>query len=476
MRLVGVDIGTSIVKAALFTGSGDLVATAARPVPLQHPAPGQVEQDPDQLLRALRDTLAELDLSTVDLVSITGQGDGCWLADESGTPVRSAISWMDARGAAPLAGWERDGVVDAIYRVAGNALFPGAQAAILRWLDEHEPASLDSASTAAYCKDLIFQRLTGMRATDPSDSSLPFGDGAGGYSQKVLDLCGLSHRAELLAPILAPVPTAVINGGGSEFGLAAGIPVTDGPFDLPACAAGGGVTEPGDGLLTIGTTLACQVLVDAVSTSGEPAGMHLATGTPGRWLRAMPAMVGTASLDWTLGLLGLTHEQLDPALAASPAGARGVTVLPYLAPSGERAPFVDPAARGQFDGLRLTTTGEDLIRALCEGLAYAARQCLEAAGLTGRLVVCGGGTRSLPWLQIFAGVLNRPLHVARSPEVGARGAVLRGLHATGHAVDTDAWTRPEREVEPEPGLVAQYEDGYRDYLRRQRNARTLWHS
>ncbi|HVX44284.1 MAG TPA: FGGY family carbohydrate kinase, partial [Mycobacteriales bacterium] len=264
MRLVGIDAGTSFVKAAVFTGDGDLIATAARPVPLDHPGPGQVEQDPAAVLRALRDILAELDLSTVDLVALTGQGDGCWLADEAGEPVRPAVSWMDARGSEALSRWESSNIVDEVYRIAGNALFPGAQAAILSWLDEHEPASLDRAATAAYCKDLIFQRLTGIRVTDPSDSSLPFGDGASGYSQKVLELCGLDHRADLLAPIAAPLPVGAVDGGGSEFGLAEGIPVTDGPFDLPACAAGGGVREPGEGLLTIGTTLACQVLVDAV--------------------------------------------------------------------------------------------------------------------------------------------------------------------------------------------------------------------
>jgi sugar (pentulose or hexulose) kinase len=188
----------------------------------------------------------------------------------------------------------------------------------------------------------------------------------------------------------------------------------------------------------------------------------------------MAAMVGTASLDWTLALLGMRHDELGDALAATTPGAGDVTALPYLAPSGERAPFVDPAVRGQFDGLALTTTREELVRALCEGLGYAARQCLEAAGLTGRLVVCGGGTRSLPWLRVFASVLGRPLEIARSPEVGARGAVMSALRATGREIDVPTWTRPEQVIDPEPADVEFYAAGYQHYLRRQAAARGLW--
>lgn len=477
-RYLGIDVGTSVAKVALFTAGGDLVATAGRGLPLAYPGPGQVEQDPETVLAALGETVAELGpaaLSTVELVAITGQGDGCWLLDGAGHPVRPAVSWMDGRGAAVLGDWERAGIAEAAYRINGNALFPGAQAPILCWLDEHEPASLDAAATAAYCKDMIFQRLTGVRATDASDASVPFGDHAGGYSAELLDLCGLAHRAGLLAPVVTPLPTGRLRHDGWA-GLADGVEVVGGPFDLPACAAGGGVREAGDGIMTVGTTLACQVLVDRVDTGGEVAGMHLATGEPGRWLRAMAAMVGTASLDWTLAMLGLAHGDIDGLLAESAPGAGGVTVLPHLAPSGERAPFVDPLARGQFSGLSLTTTRADLVRALCEGLAYAARSCLHAAGLSGRLVVCGGGTRSAPWLEVFASVLARPLELARSPEVGARGAVVSALRATGRDADLAAWTAPERIVHPDPDAARRYEDGYHRFLELQRHARQGWHS
>lgn len=481
-RYLGIDVGTSIAKLALFSENGDVVSAASRSIRLHHPIASQVEQDPNAVIEAIAQTVTEVradagvDLSALEVVAVTGQGDGCWLLDADGYPVRPAISWLDARGAEVLADWDRAGITDAIYRINGSGLFPGAQAPLLHWLQEYEPASLDAATTAAYCKDMVFQRLTGVRATDASDSSVPFGNGHGGYSERALSLCGLEHRADLLAPIVSPLPTGVISRAGArDVGLRVGAEVWNGPYDIPACAAGAGVRAFGDGLITIGTTLVCQVLTDHLDTSGEIAGLTVATATAGQWIRAMPAMVGTASLDWLLATIGMRHDEIEPVLMATVPGAGGVSVLPYFAPSGERAPFVDSAAAGQFDGVRLTTTRADLVRALCEGLAYAARQCLQAAGLTGRVVACGGGSRSPEWLRIFASVLGQPMELARSAEVGARGAVTSALRATGHDVDPDAWTSPVRVIDPDPAAARYYEEGYQRYLEQQRHARELWH-
>src|SRR5690606_21837369 len=156
---------------------------------------------------------------------------------------RPALSWMDGRAADLLAEWTREGVTERVFRVNGSTLFPGAPAPLLAWLDRHEPAALDTAATAGYCKDAVFSRLTGVRATDPSDSSMPFGDGTGtGYSAEVLALTGLAHRRQLLAPIVAPVPVAPLRETGAELlGLPRELPVSAGPFDFPACAFGGGV-------------------------------------------------------------------------------------------------------------------------------------------------------------------------------------------------------------------------------------------
>lgn len=477
---LGVDVGTTVTKAALFDESGAAVTVADRPTLLMHPAPDHVEQNVEDVLHSVASVIADVIPATGNpepaLIGITGQGDGCWLVDSRGRGVRSAVSWLDGRAGRIVSGWERDGTADAVYRVNGNALFPGAQASIMRWLEENDRRSLDRAVTAAYCKDVIMQRLTGLRVTDPSDASLPFGDPGGqGYSADALELCGLGHRADLLAPVERPLPSAPLSPAGAALtGLSEGIPVVTGPFDLPAAAAGAGVDEPGDGLMIIGTTLACQVLVDRVDSTGPVTGMHLATVQPGRWLRALPAMVGCASLDWALGIVGMSPGEVSGAIEQSRPGAGGVEALPYLAPSGERAPFINPAAHGQLTGLRLATTREDIVRGVCEAIAFAARDCYQATPLSGRLLACGGGVRSRPWLQIFADVLHRPVYLARTPEAGARGAVLSGLRARGQEADTAAWTKPEGVVEPDDSLAGLYDDAFGRYLEHREAARPLW--
>jgi sugar (pentulose or hexulose) kinase len=184
----------------------------------------------------------------------------------------------------------------------------------------------------------------------------------------------------------------------------------------------------------------------------------------------MPAMVGTAALDWVLSTTGVRHDEVDGLLAGTPPGANGVRVLPYFAPSGERAPFVEPRLRAELTGVSLESSRGDLVRATCEGIGYAARHCLAAAGLTGSLAVCGGGTRSSAWMRLLADVLGRPLRVVEG-EVGARGAVLAAAERYGVPLDTEVWTQPTAVVEPDPDRAAFYTRGYEEHLDRLAGAR-----
>ncbi|MFF5478384.1 FGGY family carbohydrate kinase [Streptomyces sp. NPDC012935] len=467
---VGIDVGTSTVKAAAFDAEGRQLAVAARPVDLALHG-GFVEQDMEEVYGAVVAVLREVTGQVpeqIELAGLTGQGDGVWLVDADGRPVRPAASWMDGRAHELVDRWLVDGTFETVFRRTGGAMFPGSPGPLLAWLDSHEPKALDAAATAVYCKDMVFQRLTGTDpTTDVSDASMPFLDPrTRTYDNRVLELLGLTHRRGLLAPVSDPVATAQTRGEG----LPPGTRIANGPYDLPACALGAGVTSPGDGLLIVGTCLAALVATTDLDLTGEPAGLFINTDRPGYWLRAMPAMVGTAALDWVLSTTGVRHEEVDGLLAETPPGAHGVRVLPYFAPSGERAPFVEPRLRAELTGVSLESTRVDLVRATCEGIGYAARHCLEAAGLTGTLAVCGGGTRSPAWMRLLADVLGRPLRVVEG-EVGARGAVLAAAERYGVALDAQAWTRPTAVVEPDAERAAYYARAYEDHLARLTEAR-----
>ena len=478
--ILGIDLGTSVVKAAAFARDGEVLVVEGRRVKLYNPRPECFEQDIEETLEALGDvTRSALDRANepVEAIGLTGQGDGLWLIDERGHQVRRAMTWLDARANSVVEEWMSTGVFEEHFRRNGNIMFPGAPAPIMVTLSRTEPEALERATTAGYCKDVILQRLTGERATDASDASEPFMDhSTRSYDPEILKLLGLEAYEHLLAPIdPSPGPMRPLNAEGAKLtGLPEGTTVHNGPFDLPATAIGAGVEKLGEGVIILGTTLACEVLTDHMDTSGEPGGQTLCTQDPDRWLRAMPAMVGTASMDLTLELLGATHTDIEEFLAESPPGARGVRVLPFFSPSGERAPFVEPDARGQLSGMTLNTSRADVVRAVAEAVGYAARHCLEAAGLNGEVALSGGGAESSAWRQVLADVLQKPLRIARRPEVGARGAAMATMISGEIDFDGSRWTRSEDYVQPTAELADLYEEGFDGYLTRVQAAREFW--
>ena len=482
--IVGVDVGTSITKASAIFHDGRVGATASMPSQLIQLSGGRVEQDLANVLASVafvvREIVAQTDES-VEAVALTGQGDGLWLRDSRGDAVRPMISWMDARAADIIEGWNDGGtssISQQIFQLTGSGIFPGCHAALLAWLARNEPESLARAAVAGYCVDAVIQNLTGVITVDASDASLPFMDvTTRRYVPEALELCGISEWAHLLA---APTPTGTLfeldDRGAQLLGLPVGTPITGGPYDLQACGFGSGTTRVGEGTLVVGTTLSCQVLTDdrTILPNADPAGMWLCTPDPLQYLRVMPSMVGTASIDWLMRLFDLTPDALNATLLESPPGANGVGALSFLSPAGERAPFVDPLARGQFTGLQLRSSRADIIRALCEGLAFAARHCFDVMGLNGEVAACGGGLQSEEWAHIFADVLNRPLYLPNDSAVGSRGAALIAWQALGTPVDEELWRSQRRRIEPHLGRAALYEQSYGAYRRHLESARALW--
>jgi sugar (pentulose or hexulose) kinase len=469
---VGVDVGTTAVKAAVFDEEGAVVRSRSVPAPLLSRGNGWFEYDAAQVANAVRAVVTEVvrpDPAAIRLIAVTGQGDGLWLLDEDGASTHAPVSWLDGRAGGVCREWSDSGTAQKVFARTANACFPGAGAAILAHLDRHQPHVLDRAAVATQCQHAVVEQLSGERGATASAAMLPVLDPvSGGYDDDAVDLLGLGHRKGLLPPVTGDVHVRPLRDDQRRLlGLGAGTVVASGPYDLPAAALGVGLAQVGDGMVILGTTLACQVWRDEVDASGAPVGLTLRRGDGSGWLRAMPAMVGMAGIDWVMRLVGADVRDLDALLRASGPGSNGVRALPYFSPAGERAPFADQGVRAELTGLSLETSPADVVRAVCEALAYVSRQCLEAAGLVGSVSVCGGGAQSAELVQIFADVLARQVTIVPA-EPAARGAVQAAALAVGTGPPAPARAGV---IEPCSRRHPGYEDGYADHLERVQRAR-----
>jgi sugar (pentulose or hexulose) kinase len=482
MLTIGIEAGTTAVRAAVFDDSGAIRATATRPLFPNYPYPGICEQDVHAVISAVSGTIkecVEASPAKPELLAITAQGDGLWLTDGDGEPVRPAILWNDTRAADYVEDWFQSGVAAAAFRRSGNAPFPGSAAALLNALADSEPDSLNNAATAGYCKDVLLQALTGVRSTDLSDASSPFLDQhSRDYDEAIIDLYRLRRWRHLLPPIefAAGKLHALTSQGATLTGLPVGTPVHAGPFDFPATCIGGGLHESGNGLIALSSTLTSGVITDRLITDGEPSGVTISLRERDRWLRLLPATAGMSALDWFLQLIGVDYQELNALIASARPGCGGVITLPMFSTSGERAPFADAAARGRLIGLSTATTKADLARSTCEGIAYAARHCLESAGLASGATVtlCGGGSRASAFRQLMADILGHTVLLGRQPETAARGAVIAALETAHHPIDRETWTAPDDASTPSPDLRALYDEGYRRYREEITSARAHW--
>lgn len=483
--LLGLDVGTSVTKAALFDAAGAELAAASVRTSVVEARPGWSELDPERTWAATAEVCrlvldrARLDGADVAGVAVTGAMVGAWLIDGAGTPVRPAILWNDgrARTLVDALARERPGLSAEVFASSGSVMQLGCTLPVLAWLARHEPASLARARAVLTAKDFIRFRLTGEVGTDETEAAVAPGSARRrGFAPALLSRFGLDQAAELLPPVGRPETLAgtVTALAAAATGLRVGTPVAYGAGDTPASVLGAGIGAPGPASTVLGTTcLSGVVLGEPVF---EPADLGLLFTLPGGlWMRTMVNVAGTSNLDWCLTALCPDlaggpdpYGRLARIAQAEQPGAGGVTYIPYLSSGGIIAPRIEAGARGGFAGLEPRHGRGHLVRALYEGVALSIRDCFEAIGRPVTTIrLAGGGAQSAFWSQMIADAVGTPVEVPAGSQFGAKGAALLAGVAIGwYGSVEDACRRTrgaERRHDPDPRTRAAYDDAYRRY-------------
>ncbi|MGH6737880.1 MAG: FGGY family carbohydrate kinase, partial [Bradyrhizobium sp.] len=446
--LVGLDAGTSVIKAVAFDLAGLSIAEASVQNETIVPAQGAAEQSIAAVwaggcacLRGLAGKVPDLRRRTL-AVGVTAQGDGLWGLDRDNAPVGNALIWLDGRPAGIVQTLCRSGADRAIFQHTGTALSTSLQSAQLAWLRSSNDPRLDSLDVVLHCKDWLYYCLTAIRATDRCEAVNSFGDlRSGTYSEDVLQLLGVADLRRVLPEIIdgSHFNHPLTQQASAATGLMPGTPVVLAPPDYAATSIGMGMIDSTNG---IGCTILgsagvhMTLLLDPERVlGGDPCGYCVQAPVAGNYLRMISHMTGGLSIDWFVENINAVGRTLFGATAgpadvistlerqAAHSAPAGILFHPFMASAGERAPFVDSFARAQLIGLSQSTSFADVLRAIYEGLGFAARDCYEEMDRWPRKIhVSGGASKSPLMVSILASTLGTPVAVLSKVEAGARGA------------------------------------------------------
>ena len=451
---LGLDLGTSELKALLLSDQHQVIATARAPLTVQRPQPLWSEQDPADWWAALETAMDRLHaehpqaLAQLRGIGLSGQMHGATLLDAHDKVLRPAILWNDGRSGPQCEQLTRD--VPQLSAITGNLAMPGFTAPKLQWVRVHEPEVFAQVRRVLLPKDWLRLMLTGEAVSEMSDAAgtLWLDVGRRDWSDVMLDATGLtrSHMPRLVegseaSAFLKPELRA-------RWGLPATVPVAGGAGDNAASAVGMGLVRPGEGFVSLGTS--GVVFVSGAAFQPNPAqALHaFCHALPGRW-HVMSVMLSAASaVTWAARNLGFDNEAALLAAAATldaDAQAQAPLFLPYL--SGERSPHNNPLATGAWVGLRAMHGREHLAYAVAEGVGFGLLDGLRTIPATEpplqTLSLVGGGSRSAWWAQLLADTFGLILTVHQDSESGgAMGAARLAWLANGGDPDVVCVTPP----------------------------------
>jgi xylulokinase len=477
---LGLDVGTSGVKALLVGESGEVEGAATVALTLSTPRPGWAEQDPDDwwaaAVAAMRELLVAGRGERVAAVGISGQMHSSVFLDRAGSVIRPALLWCDGRTTEECGEiTERVGGEERLRELACNPALEGFTLPKVLWLRNHEPAAFARLATVLLAKDYVRYRMTGVLATEPSDASatLMYDTARLRWSDEIMEAVALPRSllpevggsAEVLGRVTPQVATLT--------GLAPGTPVVGGGADNACGAAGVGAVSAGEAVASWGTS--GTVLAPMTEPRVDP-GLRAHTFchvAPGTWYLMGVVLSAGAAFAWHRDQLARelaaepdANRLLNDEAAAIAPGAEGLSFLPYL--QGERTPHRDASARGAFIGLSLAHTRAHLTRAVLEGVCFALRDSLsilQRLGVApGQLLLTGGGARSGFVRQLQADVYGLPVGTVDREEGPAYGAALLAAVGAGAFPDLGAAARATLSrsplEHPDPGRSRAYEQPY----------------
>ena len=456
---LGLDIGTSAVKAIIVDAENREQASAVAPLSIDHPRTLWSEQDPDAWWAASATVLDRLAadhpklMSGVAALGLSGQMLGVALIDAAGRPIRPAPLWNDGRATAECA--ELDVAVMDFAGIAGTRPMPGFSAPKILWLTRHEPDALRHTRRILLTKDYVRLCLTGEAISDRADSSatLLMDTQAGTWSPQLAEACGIT--TDLLPEL---VESGAVGGTlrpelARRFGLRSNLPIAGGAGDNMAGAIGAGVVRAGEAYISLGTSGVYFVANDRfVPARGQ--GMHTHRhAVPGLFGQHGCVLSAASALNWVAGILSIVSiERFLAEIEAAELSPADIPVFsPYL--GGERTPHDDPLATATLSNLRGTAGPLHIGRAVLEGVAFAIADChdalTEADAAIRTIALVGGGARSRFWGQLIATVIDRPLLLPPLALLGpALGAARLARRASGGGLSDESDRRDMTVLEP----------------------------
>ncbi len=473
MYFIGIDLGTSGLRAILVDKLGNFIASSESKYEVSNPNPGWSEQNPEDWIHACKLALLDLrenfpkEITKLKSIGVAGHMHGAVLLDKLHTPVRPCILWNDTRS------YEEAQRLDSspkVRDISGNIVFPGFTAPKLLWVKNNEPDIFRKIKTVVLPASYLNTWLIGAPFTDMSDGA--------GTSWLDLKLRKWSEHLIISSDMQIEQMPKLVEGNqiagklrtdlASELGLPYDVMIVGGAGDNAAAACGVGAINEGQGFVSLGTSGVLLISRDQCKPFPDAAVHTFCHAIPDKWYQMGVILSATDSLNWLSQISGKTASELDHLLPNEPVGPANEKFFPYL--SGERTPLNDAHIRAGFSGLGHTSNLAKMTQCVMEGVSFALRDCLEAIRKTNAspnsLLAIGGGSVSQFWLQTISNTLNIELEKPKSGEFGAAlGAARLAISAIIKTPIEEIMIKPkiEKKIMPNQKYVELYETAYKNY-------------